>query len=95
MKQALVSQQQGNAEEVILVESSLEPEESSMIASLMQRVRQYGQANRQVQEQIVEAPQESDDDLQEMLDEVAGQVPDDDEPPDDDPSSSTSGGEKC
>ena len=95
MEQALVSQQQGYTEEVIEVESSLDPEESSMIASLLQRVRHYGQAGRQVQEQIVEAPEESGDDLQEMLNEVADQVPDDDEPPDDDPSSSTSGGEKC
>ena len=73
------------AEEVVSVGSSVDPEEPSMISDLWHRVRRYGQASRQVQEQIVEAPEESDDDLQEMLDEVAGQVPDDDEPPDDEP----------
>ena len=76
------------------VESSLDPGKSVLMTGLMQRVRQFGQANRQVQEQIVEAPEEGDD-LQEVLNQVAGQVPDDDESPDDDSSSSTSSGEKC
>ena len=101
MDQPLVSHQQGDTVELLSsspevqeVESSLDPGESVLITGLMQRVSQYGQARRQVQEQIVEAPEESDG-LQEVLDEVAGQVPDDDESPDDDSSSSTSGGEKC
>ena len=54
MEQALVSYQQGDTAEVIsssleaqeVVESSLDPEESVMIASLMQRIRQYGRASR-------------------------------------------------
>ena len=80
--------------EVLEVESSLDLEESALVPGLMERVREYGQARRRVQEQIVEAPEESDG-LQEVLDEVAGQVPDGDESPDDDYSSSTPGGEKC
>ena len=95
MEQVVGTQHHANAEEIISVASSGEPEESSIISDLWRRVRRYGQSSRRAQEQIVQAPEEGDDNLQEMLNEVAGQVPDDDGPPDDEPSSSASGGEKC
>ena len=96
MEQVVGTQHHANAEEIISVASSGEPEESSMISESWRRVRRYGLSTRQAQEQIAEAPEEGDDHLQEMLNEVSGQVPDDDGPPDDEPpSSSAAGGEKC
>ena len=52
---------------------------------------------RRTQEQVVHAPEGSDaiGNLQEMLNEVSGQVPDEPGPPDDAPSSSGPGVEKC
>ena len=61
----------------MVVESSTEQDESTLIPGLERRVRQFGQSRRQVQaqQQIVEAPEVSDGGLQEMFDEVAGQAP--------------------
>ena len=78
--------------EVVSVASSVEPEEPGIIQDLWRRVRRYG---RRTQEEQIVAREESDD-LQEMLNEVSGQVPDDGGPPDEEPpSSSASGVERC
>ena len=59
------------AEELAMVE------ELAMIPGLMERVHKCRRAREEAQKQIVEAPQESSG-LQDVLDEVADQVPDDD-----------------
>ena len=97
MEQVDETQHHADAEEVVSVvsvASSVESEEPGIISDLWRRVRRYG---RRAQEQSVHTPEESEgtNNLQEMLNEVSGQVPDDEGPPDDEPSSSVSGGEKC
>ena len=88
------SPERQRSQEVVEVQSSMDPEESALIPALMERVREFGQARRRVQEQIVVAPVEGDG-LREMLDEVSAQAPGGHVSSDDDCSSSTSGDEKC
>ena len=78
--------------EVVSVASSREPEEPGIIQDLWRRVSRY---RRRTQEDQVVAREPSDD-LQDVLNEVSGQVPDDEGPPDEEPpSSSVSGVERC
>ena len=78
----------------MVVESSIDQEQSALIPGLMRRVRQFGQGRQQAQEQIVVAPTASDG-LQGMLDEVSGQAPGSHVSSDGDCSSSKPDDEKC
>ena len=69
--------------------SSLTAEEIEMLPGLMQRAHECRRAREEAQEQIVEVPQVSNG-LQDVLVEVADQVPDNEDPSDEDASSSTS-----
>ena len=109
MDQLAVSQQEGDFIESIVnsgpqeivgppemqeMLSSLTDEDLAMVPGLMERVQEFRRARLQSQGQFVEAPQASNG-LQEILDEVAGQVPGDEGSPDDSSPSSTPHGEGC
>ena len=103
MDQLETSQREGDSEPqetVVSLEllqemlSSLTVEEIEMLPGLMQRAHECRRAREEAQEQIVEAPQVSNG-LQDVLDEVADQVPDDEESSDEDAPSSTSRIEEC
>ena len=89
MDQLAVSQQEGDFIESIVnsgpqeivgppemqeMLSSLTDEDLAMVPGLMERVQEFRRARLQSQGQFVEAPQASNG-LQEVLGEVAGQVP--------------------
>ena len=48
------------SQEVQELASSLNADESVLVPGLLERVREFGQARRRAQRQIVEAPEESD-----------------------------------
>ena len=90
-----VVQPQPDVVSVVSVTSSAEAEESGLILDLWRRVSRMGR--RTPQGQVVHAPEGSSPtgNLQGMLNEVSGQVPDEPGPSEDAPSSSGPDVEKC
>ena len=83
MEQIVETQEQTEAIPVIEVESSVEGEHPGILVNIWDRASRFGRRREQQG-----TDRDESRDLEEMLDEVAGQVPDDGSPPDDEPSSS-------
>ena len=90
MEQITEAQERPEAVPVVEVESSVEGEHPGILVNIWDRMSRFGR--RQVSS---ERDRDSSRDLEDMLNDVAGNVPDDESPPDDEPSSSSSTADRC